>query len=198
MRFLRRLFPLVVLLVSSSTAFSDQANDALSHISTFSKMLDENQDAVNRYNGGIVAASPLAHGMLNIWTSLREANSNLQGTKFTPQESSEIVGNLTAANEASLNVLDAYREKAPLLNQAGVGFMVPIFMQALYREADDFTVGLKKQMPQKYAASMDQITARHRTAWDETFQSYESASKPNPLNHKRFFSMVSPVLGLLI
>jgi hypothetical protein len=111
MRFLPHLFPLVVLLVSSSTAFSDQANDALNRISTFSKMLDENQDAVNLYNGGIVAASPLAHGMLNTWTSLREANANLEGTKFTPQESSEIVGNLTAANEASVNVLDTYREK---------------------------------------------------------------------------------------
>lgn len=89
--------------------------------------------------------------------------------------------------------------QAPKLNQAGAGFTVPIFMQALYREADDYMVSLEHLMPPDFAGPMHQITAKHKAAWDATFAAYEPVGNPKtPQQFKTFSSIVAPILGFLV
>jgi hypothetical protein len=86
-----------------------------------------------------------------------------------------------------------------MLHQASVGFMVPIMMQALFRQADDYSAGLTKQFPEKYHAPMEKIKTDHTAAWDAAFAAFDPDSNAEPSqNYSRFFSAVSPVLGLLI
>jgi hypothetical protein len=77
--------------------------------------------------------------------------------------------------------------------------MVPIMMQALFREADDYSVGLSKQFSDKYHAPMEKIRTDHAAAWNAAFAAFDPDTDSEPSqNYRRFMSAVSPVLGLLI
>ncbi|CAI7605739.1 unnamed protein product [Penicillium manginii] len=200
MRFTQYFFAPVWLTIAACLALSDRANDVLDNISTVSKTLQQNENAISNYNGGIVAAIPLAQGVYDTWESLRVANANLDDTKFTSEDSDAIVQDFTFANEIAIRLFRIYQEKEPILNQAGVGFVAPILMQALYREADDYAISLKHQMPSEYAAPIDQISANHTEAWEAAFAVYDPARNPalSQQPYKKFYSAMMPVFGMLI
>ncbi|KAJ5217460.1 uncharacterized protein N7469_011085 [Penicillium citrinum] len=200
MRFLRYSLALVCLSTASSLALSDQANDVLGKISDITDSLRSNEKDIDRYKGGFVASAPLAQGFYNTWSTLRTANAQVPtDTKFTREDADTIFHSIDSANDLSVQLFQTYKEKAPKLNQAGAGFTVPIFMQALYREADDYMVSLEHLMPPDFAGPMHQITAKHKAAWDATFAAYEPVGNPNtPQQFKTFSSIVAPVLGFLV
>jgi hypothetical protein len=85
-----------------------------------------------------------------------------------------------------------------MLNQAGVGFMVPITLQALFREADDYMAALKKQVTPNYVTAMNQITADHTVVWKATFDAFDENRRSDPSqDYRKLFSAISPILGLL-
>lgn len=85
-----------------------------------------------------------------------------------------------------------------MVNKTGVGFIIPIYMQALYREADDYMVSLKRLMPSKFAKPMNHITAKHTAAWDATFAVYEPIRNPGvSKQYKQLSSVVMPVLKVM-
>lgn len=85
-----------------------------------------------------------------------------------------------------------------MLNQAGVGFMVPIVLQAMFREADDYMAALRSQVTPNHVTAMNQITADHTVAWKATFNAFEENMSSEPSqNYKKLFSTISPFLGLL-
>ncbi|KAJ5808331.1 hypothetical protein N7474_009600 [Penicillium riverlandense] len=197
---LQRSFVATVLLfIPASLALSDYANQVLGDISATSKLIQKHEDTLNLYKGGITAAVPLAQEAYDIWRSLRIANVHLDDTTFTTDESDAIVADLTSANEVAIRLFGAYQEKEPLLNQAGVGFVAPILMQAIYREVDDYAVPLKQHMPQQYAARMERLKVTHTAAWDAAFSVYDPASNPIPSHpYMKFVPALLPALGLLI
>jgi hypothetical protein len=111
MRFLQALIGVSPLLISTSLALSDQAQDVLDRISTISKTVETNQNAIDTYNGGMMAALPVAQRNYDTWNSLRTAYAHIPDTKFTPEESDKIVQSYTAVNDASMKLLDSYRQK---------------------------------------------------------------------------------------
>jgi len=199
MHFLQILFGIAPLWVASSLALSDQAQNVLDSISTISKAAEANQNAINVYRGGMMAAIPVAQRNYDTWNSLRTAYVNLPNTQFTAVESNAIVQSYTAVNQASLTLLDTYRQKAPMLHQAGVGFMVPIMMQALFKQADDLSAALTECFPEQYQSPMEQIVNDHTAAWNAAFAAFDPGSNSEPSqNYGVFISTISPILGLLI
>ena len=111
MRFLQVLIGVSPLFIATSLAQSDQARDVLHRISAISGTVGKNQNAIDSYNGGLMSALPVAQINYDSWNSLRTAYAHLPDTKFTPEESEEIVQRYTALNEASMGLLDTYRQK---------------------------------------------------------------------------------------
>jgi hypothetical protein len=86
-----------------------------------------------------------------------------------------------------------------VLNQAGASFLVPIMMQALFREADDYSAALQALMPEEYIAPMKQVTVDHKAAWNEAFAAYDPARNGEPVQQWRtLLSAFSPALAYLI
>ena len=86
-----------------------------------------------------------------------------------------------------------------MLNQAGASFLVPIMMQALFREADDYSAALQALMPERYGAPMKQVTVDHTAAWNEAFAAYDPSRNAEPVQQWRtLLSVLSPALTYLI
>jgi hypothetical protein len=72
-------------------------------------------------------------------------------------------------------------------------------MQALFREADDYSAALQALMPEKDIAPMKQITVDHRAAWDEAFAAYDPTRNTEPVQQwKSLMTVFSPALTYLI
>ncbi|OOQ84313.1 hypothetical protein PEBR_34153 [Penicillium brasilianum] len=199
MRFLRTLVTLASLVVVTPAVSTSQKDSVLSSIDAVSQAVQANQDAISRYQGGSLAAIPVGRKNYDCWYALREAHSKLTDTKFTPKEADEVVKHFTSLNQDSITLLDEYREKAPALNKAGVSFLVPIMMEALFREADDYSAALQALMPGESAAPMKQITVDHKAAWDEAFAAYDPTRNTEPVQQwKTLMSVFSPALTYLI
>ena len=85
-----------------------------------------------------------------------------------------------------------------MANKAGFGFLVPIYMEALHREADDYVVSLKGLMPSKFVEPMNHITAKHTAAWDATFAMYDPIRNPDvSKQYKQVSSVSMPVLKMM-
>jgi hypothetical protein len=111
MRFLH-YFPTLLCLAISSFALSDQANDIIDHTSAISKTLHKNQDAIDRYKGGIIGAVPVAWVNYDTWSALRAVNADLDDNiKFNDEESDMIVRNLTSINDEAISLYNAYETK---------------------------------------------------------------------------------------
>lgn len=108
MRFLRTLVALSSFLLVTSAS---QKDSVLNSISTVAQAVQANKDSINRYQGGSLAAIPVGRKNYDCWSALRQANSKLTDTKFTPEESAEVVQHFTRLNQASMDLLDLYREK---------------------------------------------------------------------------------------
>ncbi|KAJ5477548.1 hypothetical protein N7530_003057 [Penicillium desertorum] len=199
MRFLRTLVNFSSLFLVTFAAPATQKDSVLSSISAVSQAVQANKDAINRYQGGSLAAIPVGRKNYDCWYALRVAHVKLTDTKFTPKESDEVVKHFTSLNQASIELLNLYRQKAPVLNQAGASFLVPIMMQALFREADDYSAALQALMPEKYIAPMKQVTVDHKAAWNEAFAAYDPARNGEPVQQWRtLLSAFSPALAYLI
>jgi hypothetical protein len=112
MRFLRWFPTLVCLVISSSHALSDQANDVIDQTSAITETLHKNQYAINRYNGGLVGAVPVAWVNYDTWSALRAANTDLAtDIEFNDEESDMIVRNLTFINDEAIGLYKAYGTK---------------------------------------------------------------------------------------
>ncbi|KAJ5553186.1 hypothetical protein N7494_002564 [Penicillium frequentans] len=188
---------LTCLLPLTSLAMSDQAQTVLDDISSLQKSLDSNEQALSQYKGGLISAAPLANEFYNTWSTLRVANDHVPAdTNFTSEESDEVLHGMDSANDVAIGLFKSVKEKAQMLNKAGAGFTVPIFMDALYREADEYMGALKALMPLNYTPPMDQITASHTKFWNAAFASFEPADTSNSTRQfKRFTSMATPLLG---
>ncbi|KAF3389462.1 hypothetical protein F1880_003620 [Penicillium rolfsii] len=199
MRFLKTLVALSSLVLVTSAAPATQKDSVVSSIATISQAVQANKDAINRYHGGSLSAIPVGQRCYDCWYALREAHSTLTDTKFTPSESKEVVKHFNSLNQESMELLDLYRDKAPVLNQASVSFLVPIMMEALFREADDYSAALQALMPEEDVASMKQITVDHQAAWDEAFAAYDPTRQTAPTQQwKSLMSVFSPALTYLV
>ncbi|KAJ5662753.1 hypothetical protein N7462_011679 [Penicillium macrosclerotiorum] len=199
MRFLKSFVTFSSLFLVACAAPATQKDSVISSIARVSQAVQVNKDAINHYQGGSLAAIPVGRKNYDCWYALREAHSKLTDTKFTPSESKEVVKQFSSLNQDSMDLLDLYREKAPLLNQASVSFLVPIMMQALFREADDYSVALQALMPQKDIPAMKQITVDHKAAWDEAFAAYDPTRNTEPVQQWRsLISVFSPALTYIL
>ncbi|KAJ5653742.1 hypothetical protein N7490_000745 [Penicillium lividum] len=203
MRFLH-YFSLVMCLASSSLAAStSQANDALDNMSTILDTLQKNQDAIARYNGGIFGAVPLARVNYDTWSALRQGNADIDNvdddTEFSEGHSDAIVQNFTSIHDKSIHLYNAYAAKASMLNQAGVGFMVPLVLEALFREGDDYMTALRGKVTPNHVPAMNQITVDNTAIWKSTFQIFEdNRISESSQNYKKLFSAITPFLGFLV
>jgi hypothetical protein len=111
MRFLKTLVTFSSLFLVASAAPATQKDSVISSIATVSQAVQANRDAINRYHGGSLAAIPVGRKCYDCWYALREAQSKLTDTKFTPSESEEVVKQFTSLNQDSIDLLDMYREK---------------------------------------------------------------------------------------
>jgi hypothetical protein len=72
-------------------------------------------------------------------------------------------------------------------------------MQALFREADDYSAALQGLMPEMVIEPMKQITVDHKATWDEAFAAYDPARNAEPVQQWRtLLSVFSPALTYLI
>jgi hypothetical protein len=112
MRSLRYSISLVVLSIASSLALSDHANAVLDDLSALQKSLQSNQDTIERYNGGLAAATPLLTGFYKTWSSLRTANAHIpRDARFTSDDSDAIYESLNSSNDMSIELFHAYEKK---------------------------------------------------------------------------------------
>lgn len=82
-----------------------------------------------------------------------------------------------------------------MLKEAGAGFPVPIFMDALYRQTDEYKVALTALMPSNYTQLMDQLTVSHKKAFDAAFAPFEPAdNSESTRRYTRLTSMATPLL----
>lgn len=115
MRFLRYSLALVCLSTASSLALSDQANDVLDKISSITESLRSNEKEIGRYKGGFVASAPLARGFYDTWSTMRNANAHVPtDTKFTWEDADTIFHSIDSANDLSVILFQAYKEKVCL------------------------------------------------------------------------------------
>lgn len=85
------------------------------------------------------------------------------------------------------------------MNKAGVSFLVPIMMEALFREADDYSAALQALMPEESVGPMKQITVDHKAAWNEAFAAYDPTRNTESVQQwKTLMSVFSPALTYLI
>jgi hypothetical protein len=120
MRFLRTLVTFSSLFLVTLAVPATQKDSVLSSIATVSQAVQANKDAINRYQGGSLAAISVGRKNYDCWYALRQAHAKLTDTKFTPKESDEVVQHFTSLNQASIELLDLYREKVRVLDDARV------------------------------------------------------------------------------
>jgi hypothetical protein len=112
MHFLQYSVLLVCLSIASSLALSDEANAVLKDISAVQKSLDSNQEALDRYKGGLAAATPILTGFYDTWTSLRTANAHMpRDMNLTSEDYGAIYDGLSSANDKSLGIFHSFEEK---------------------------------------------------------------------------------------
>lgn len=116
MHFLKTLLTFSSVFLLAAAAPESQKDNVLSSISAVSDAVQANKDAINRYQGGQLSAITVGRKNYDCWLSLREAHANLTNTKFTPKESDEVVRHFSSLNQASIELLDLYREKVRIFD----------------------------------------------------------------------------------
>jgi hypothetical protein len=111
MGFHQRLL-LVISLAISAVPATTQASTTLAHMSTLTGKLEANRNAVDSYNGGMVATVPVATTANELCSALKIGNDHLHGfSHFPPEDSKDIVKSLGSFGQADTDSLDAYKRK---------------------------------------------------------------------------------------
>lgn len=114
MRFLQRLL-LVASLPICAVLAATQADTTLAQISTLTKRLEANRNALNKYKRGMVATVPIGTTAYELWSALKIGNDYLQGfSPFSPEDSNDTVKALDSFMQAGTETLEAYKQKVSL------------------------------------------------------------------------------------
>ncbi|KAJ6118223.1 hypothetical protein N7471_013690 [Penicillium samsonianum] len=81
-------------------------------MSTLTGRLEANRNALDNYNGGMVATVPIGTTVYELWSALKIENDHLHGfSPFSPEDSKDIVKALGSFGQADTDNLDAYKRK---------------------------------------------------------------------------------------
>lgn len=73
-----------------------------------------------------------------------------------------------------------------------MNFIVPIVMQALYREADDMRIAIASQVPESRSASLQEMQNEFIANWTEAFNAYTTNMAGNSEDYNPIFSLTQP------
>lgn len=111
MGFHQRLL-LVISLTISAVPSTTQASTSLAHMPTLTRGLEANRNALDNYNGGMVATVPVATTAYELCSALKIGNDHLQGlSPFPPEDSKDILKSLGSFGQADNGSLDSYKRK---------------------------------------------------------------------------------------
>ncbi|KAF9883690.1 hypothetical protein FE257_003074 [Aspergillus nanangensis] len=200
-RFITSLVLLNILFISPILSLSDHATHILAHLSGISSALEAGQDAGNGYYGGLLAAIPSGQRTMDVWAALRQANEEIQSNPLSEEDSTAVVESLASTHTLSIAVMEMMVEKEPHFRAAKVHFLVPIALDAFYKEVDDLLTTLAKQVSPGHRHTVQRVGAEFTQAWEKVF----AASMANTdgtagswINYLPFFDTVQPILGRLL
>ncbi|KAJ5920915.1 hypothetical protein N7466_009241 [Penicillium verhagenii] len=205
MRFLSRVLLAVCLVAPMTLALSEPATRFYKQLSVLKEKLEKNRKAIDQYNGGIIATGPLGTSAYELWSAFRIGNVQLHeatanSTICPPEEREDIMKAIYDFGFDGVQTMDVYKKKQSVLRDSRMGFVTPIFLDAILREIEEAESYSRYLLGNQYD---DQITRNYglfREAWGSVFDAYTTGLKPElgfAQDYMGFMTAVQPVLGLL-
>ncbi|KAL2844890.1 hypothetical protein BJX68DRAFT_269424 [Aspergillus pseudodeflectus] len=185
---------LTPLMIAPLLAISDSATRILDQFSTVTAALEANQATIDRYQGGLIPAVSVGKQNYDTWCAMRGANSHIYhgDNQLNGEDSDAIVQQLVALSQKATRLMQTYQDKEPLLRRARASFMVPIVMQALYREADNMRITIAGQVPESHSASLQEMKITFDSSWNDAFDAYTMNLASDSEDYKPIFSLMEP------
>ncbi|KAK2758838.1 hypothetical protein FQN54_003530, partial [Arachnomyces sp. PD_36] len=143
---------------SLAAADSLQLTRALDDLSTLSEGVKSATVAINRYQGGAVAALPAAKKFYDLWNTLKTATTNLNNdADISPEDTSTLVREVSNMLPMVQTGMEASGSKMPLLDAAGVGFVSRALHDAVRHDLKKYLNAVKSKLSEDRKSQVDDI-----------------------------------------
>lgn len=85
------------------------------------------------------------------------------------------------------------------MHQARVAYLVPIFLQAFYKETDDYSTAIQTMITEEYLTAIQHLSNTWTDAWGACFDKYASMGSMSDFtqDYQPFYNGILPVMNLL-
>ncbi|KAJ5698400.1 hypothetical protein N7462_000405 [Penicillium macrosclerotiorum] len=205
MRFLNSILLAVYLGASFVFALSEQATRFYKQLSVLEEKLDKNRKAIDQYNGGILATGPLGTSAYELWSAFRIGNVQLReatanGTVCPPEERADVMEAIYKFGFDGVQTMRVYKKKQSVLRDSRMGFITPIFLDAILREIEEAESYSRSVLGNEYDDQISRSYGLFKKEWTSVFDAFTANLQPDlgfAQDYKGFMSTMQPILGIL-
>ncbi|KAJ5312524.1 hypothetical protein PENANT_c007G01283 [Penicillium antarcticum] len=141
----------IVALAASSALGAVNTRQTVDDLSKVHISINKAKDAMDRWNGGLMGAIPVAHSIYNAQKTAEGARANLGNTDpFEGDDKHQVMRAYKGLQPDFISAIRAAEEKAPAFKKAGVAYVARGMLGSLRMEKDDFETAMKRTMTEEH------------------------------------------------